>query len=211
MTFNYAKKTLSHLTVFLREYPEFKRLCEFADTLISDVWNCAEYVINARFVLYCHTDVLARYDDMLGIKNSADFSEEARRNRIIMRLIERSPINYPMLRTQLRLMCGGGGSLIYFDRADYVLNVRYSLYKDVNEAEIYDMLRRLIPAAVELSLEPRRNTHRDLSKFTHRYLSGFTYKQLTFSPQFRENNDQHIILQEEIWDILSRQRELSAA
>ncbi|GHU47608.1 hypothetical protein FACS1894120_5740 [Clostridia bacterium] len=193
MTFNYGRECLSHLPSFLREYPEFQSLCSYADSLVLGVWEYARFVLEARFVYFCDAAALARYEDMLSLTPAAGDTLQLRRTRVALRLTETVPINYRMLREQTGLLCGHYDSAFSFDRDSYTLTVMYSLDgADVSSA-IYDVLRRLVPAAVAIEVKPRRNTHGDLSRFTRAELSEYTYHELMYLPRFRTGGGLHSI------------------
>ena len=74
-------------------------------------------------------------------------------------------------------MCGENGYRLIQIADKYLLNVKLALGNENNYQDVCDMLRRVVPANMVISVS-MFNTHEILSHYTHAQLAVYTQKQV---------------------------------
>ena len=82
-----------------------------------------------------------------------------------------------VLEEQLKRMCGENGYKVILSADKYLLNVKLALSNENNYQDVCEMLRRVVPANMIISVR-MFNTHEILSHYTHAQLSAYTHKQV---------------------------------
>lgn len=173
-----ANRVLNHLPDVLRVYKEFQEIDKIESPIIEYLWEQIENLIKDQFVLTL-TDVGAkRNEKMLNISVPATDSLETRRFRILSRYQEQAPYSYRVLEQLLDSLLGEGEYVMTRDTAAKSIAVKIELTVKGEFDTVVNMMERVTPQNMILTVELRYNQYSKLSNYTHAQLAAFTYKQL---------------------------------
>lgn len=171
------RKIIDYLPPYLTVYKEIKAIMEAEQPEFEIVWPQAENVLNDQFVSDSSTIGIERMEKILGIIPKKTDTLDERKFRILVKLNEQLPYTLPVLKQQLKRMCGENGYRLILSADKYLLNVKLDLGNENNYQDVCDMLRRVVPANMVISVS-MFNTHEILSHYTHAQLAVYTQKQV---------------------------------
>lgn len=153
-------------------------IAKVEDPLLEQLWQEIENALLDMFLLSATGRGIKRYEDMLHIDSMATESLETRRFRLITRFNEQVPYTRPVLRNLLNTLLGENGYELTISTTDKTLKVKIELtVKGMFEA-VEQMLERITPQNMLLTVELRYNQHIKLANYTHAQLSAYTHEQL---------------------------------
>lgn len=169
---------LEYLPGVLREVKELKALTAAENTETVKLWEELENVLDDQFVNEFTLNGVKRWERILGIKALDTDTLSDRKFRILSRLNEQLPYTYKNLDAQLALLCGANGYKLILDNSAYALTVKVALTAKKKFTEVGNLLDRVVPCNIVISLLLMYNQHKTIQQFTHRQLKEFTHKQL---------------------------------
>ncbi|WP_313132654.1 putative phage tail protein [Anaerocolumna sp.] len=169
---------IEYLPGVLREVKEFKAFAKAENPEAIKLWEELENVLDDQFVNESTLNGVKRWESILGIKALDTDTLSDRKFRILSRLNEQLPYTYKNLESQLSLLCGENGYKLHLDNSTYELIVKVALTAKKKFAEVGNLLDRVVPCNIVISLILMYNQHSTLSQFTHAHLSQYTHNQL---------------------------------
>jgi hypothetical protein len=169
---------LEYLPGVLREIKEFKALATAENPETIKLWEELENVLDDQFVNESTLNGVKRWEIILGIKALDTDTLDERRFRILSRLNEQLPYTYRNLEDQLSVLCGKDGYKLIIDPNAYALTVKVALTAKKKFSEVGNLLDRVVPCNIVISLLIMYNQHKTLKQFTYKQLSKYTHKQL---------------------------------
>ena len=166
---------LEYLPGVLREVKEFKALSAAENPETIKLWEELENVLDDQFVNESTLNGVKRWESILGIKALDTDLLSDRKFRILSRLNEQLPYTYKNLDAQLALLCGANGYKLILDNSAYALTVKVALTAKKKFTEVGNLLDRVVPCNIVISLLLLYNQHLTLKQFTYSHLSQYTY------------------------------------
>lgn len=172
------RKLIDYLPTVLAETREMAAIMAAEQPEVEALWEALRVVLDAGFVQTAGSQGISRWERIIGIRPKGTDTLDVRRIRILTRMNERLPYTMRVLCQMLAAICGPDGFWVrlYADR--YHLRVRVALTQLESYNDVRAMLRRVVPANIQLDLAPDYNTHGDLRPYTHRRLTNHTHKGL---------------------------------
>ena len=167
-----------YLPGVLREVKEFKALSDAEDPEVIAVWEELENVLDDQFVNESTLNGVKRWESILGIKALDTDALSDRRFRILSRLNEQLPYTYKNLDSQLALLCGTDGYKLILVNSAYALTVKVALTAKKKFTEVGNLLDRVIPCNIVISLLLMYNQWLLLEQYTWEQLEQYTWEQL---------------------------------
>jgi hypothetical protein len=164
---------LEYLPGVLREIKEFKALATSEDPEAVTLWEELENVLDDQFVSDATLNGVKRWESILSIKPLDSDTLDERKFRILLKLNEQLPYTYRNLESQLALLCGDDGYKLILDNDNYALTVRVSLTAKKKLTELGNLLDRIIPCNIVISLLLMYNQW--LTAKTKTWGGAFTY------------------------------------
>ncbi len=169
---------LSYLPPIFHEIKEMIEIAKVENPLLGALWQEIENALLDQFLLSATERGIKRNEDMLHIVSMATESLETRRFRLLTRYNEQVPYTRPVLRNLLNTLLGENGYELTINTADKTLKIKIELtVKGMFEA-VEQMIERITPQNMVITVELRYNQHSLLTKYTHAQLSAFTHEQL---------------------------------
>lgn len=166
-----------YLPIFVQEYAEIDAIMDAEQVSVENAWIDVEDVMCDQFVLDATENGVKRWESILNMKPKGTYTLDERRFNILVKLQEQLPYTVEALKTALTAICGEDGYLLRIDNNRYILTVRLALYNQNNVTAVSELLNRMIPANLIISIA-LFNTHNILHAYTHGYLSNYTHKQV---------------------------------
>lgn len=172
------RKLIGYLPPVLARTREMAAIMEAEQPEVQALWEALRTVLDAGFVQTAGSKGLARWERVIGIRPKGTDTLEARRIRVLTRMNERIPYTMRVLVQMLTAICGPDGFWVRLYPDRYYLRVRVALNRLGCYDDVRGMLRRVVPANIQLDLAPDYNTHNDLHPYSHRWLAHYGHKQL---------------------------------
>lgn len=157
---------------------EFKALARAYDIELKIIMDSLNSLWNNFYIDSLDDYGCSRWETILGLKTNSSYTLEDRRFAIKVKFLGYRPYTSLKVKEILNNLLGEGNYELYLDMTKNHLSCKLNLgvKKQMNAA--IDMLEKVVPLNISLSVELLYNTHAMLSRFTHGYLGGFTHQQL---------------------------------
>lgn len=171
-------RILDYLPPVLHEFKEMIEIAKVEDPVLEDLWQEIENALLDQFLLTATERGIKRYEDMLHINVMATDDLETRRFRLLTRFNEQAPYTRRVLRNLLGSLLGEDGYELTINAADKTLKVKIELIVKGMFESVEEMLDRIVPMNMIITVELRYNQHSLLANYTHAQLAAFTHEQL---------------------------------
>lgn len=146
---------------------------------LQNIWNNLCDIFNNQFIVYATEYGLEQWETMLDLVPKATDSLDDRRFRILTFLKGNRPYTYQKLLTLLDDLCGTGGYEITYDWNAYSLTVKLNLGVKSQLASAIEMLERIVPENLLLTVTLNYNRHTDIKAlYTHAQCAKHTHQSL---------------------------------
>jgi hypothetical protein len=167
---------IGYLPDVLREVREYEALAAAEEPEISILWDNIYIALNDQFVQSASEYGIERLEGILDITPKATFSLDDRRFTILSRMNEKLPYTMRMLKEKLAVLCGSNGFELLLE--GFVLDVKVALSAINNFSNVRDLLSRVCPANILISLSVKYNQHFTLARFRHGDLRDKTHNKM---------------------------------
>lgn len=135
-------------------------------------------ILDNNFIETASESAIAIRESMLGLKVYSDETLATRRFKVKAAWNNRVPYTYEGLIAKLNDIIGAGNYSINLDVASYTLSViiDLGLIRELNA--VLQIINRMVPANLVITVTARYNTHRALATMTHTQLASYTHTEL---------------------------------
>ncbi len=162
----------------IRELKEFRKIAEIENPELEKLWQEIENIVDDQFIETATERGIARREKILGVVPFADDTLESRRFRVRGLWNEKLPYTYRVLLEKLENLCGADGYTISLNTEEYSLDIKIELTKKRMFDAVSEIVKRMIPANIDITIELRYNQHSTLNQFKHSYLQSYTHSNL---------------------------------
>lgn len=162
----------------LLDIKEMLAIAKVENPTLSALWDLIEQKLNDQFILTASADGATRYEQMLNIHPFDTDTIETRRFRILTRYQEQAPYSEEVLIRLLNSLLGDGAYELTIDKADKALDLKLELTVRNQFNVARDLLERIVPQNMVLTVRLRYVPHGDLWSYQHADLSAFTHDQI---------------------------------
>lgn len=170
------RKLIEYLPEFMREFREIQIIMDAAQEQVALLHDAKDAVFNNNFIESLDASGCERWERILKL-NKGDLTIEERRNQILGRIVEQRPFTMQTLKRQLSAICGEDGYTVEL-RKPFDLVVRLSMHQQGRLEAVETLLKRIVPANINIDLSLKYNTWGQLSGKTWGELSKYTWKQI---------------------------------
>lgn len=160
----------------VRKIKEFETIGVIEDEEIKKLNDKLEELIDDQFIETAHLSGISRREKMLNVIPFADDTLESRRFRVISKWGDSLPYTYNSMVDRLTQLCGGDGFTINLNANEYSLLVRVELTVKRMEEETRNLVRKMAPANILVTVELRYNQHKTLKRYTNKQLKNMSHK-----------------------------------
>lgn len=161
---------------FIARMAEFEQIRKAYNKELNLCWADTEQAVSNLYLNTMDEDTCSKWESMLGIIPAAGASIEERRREVISLSATSRPYTKKRLRAILTSYLGEGGYRLTINIAEK--RVVIDIMSSGRTQYIYDRIRRIIPADMELYVGEAFNRHLTLARATHQELSAYTHKDL---------------------------------
>ncbi len=147
------KGYLTYLPPIFSEIREFRALGRVIDSFIGEAYEDINGMITGFFVNTAEGEWLHRHEKQYGVMPKSSETEDERRFRLMTMTAGELPFTMRNLKRKLAVLCGEGNYTATADASKCTLKVTVSLQSEEKAALLYDMLRRITPANLTLTIE----------------------------------------------------------
>ena len=169
---------IDYLPPVLQGVREFGMIMDIEQEEISRLWGAIEAALNDQFIQVATEYGISRWESILGIVPKGTDTLDDRRFRTLTLLSDQRPYTLRSLCQRLDNLCGTDGYSINLQHNDYLLIVKVNLTARSKYEAVEDLLKRTVPANMQIDLTLKYNTHEVLSNFAHNELARYTHEQL---------------------------------
>lgn len=172
------RKLIDYLPEALRDVREYKAVTDAEEGFVFGLYEKIQTALDNQFIATSDEYGLARREKPLGIVPKAAATLYERRAAVSARLTERLPYTYRSLEQTLIGLCGEGNYKSELDPGNYALTVLIAIPSGGVLGEVRDLLKRVCPANLALTVSIEYNRHSALAAYTHGILAAKTRCQL---------------------------------
>lgn len=183
-TFSYDGRDVTPLELLPQIYQpiyDFRTLANNYGAELKDLYSCLKLVLDSQFIEDAPEKVIAKWEGYLDIVPNGTDTLDERRFRVLARVGDVPPYTDKYLENKLNQMCGEGYWRIYRDYNNYALIVEISMDSSANTKTLFELIRDIIPANMNLTVQEYRTRHHELAGYTHEQLAQFTHDEIKFS------------------------------
>lgn len=169
---------LEHWPPILQQIKEFIEIAKVENPYLEWLWNKIEEILDNQFIVSANEEGLARYERMLKLSVPATDTIETRRFRLLTKYQEQNPFTYKVLMNLLNSLLGEGKYVLNRDVVNKTLTVKLELTVKGQFDAVVDMLERIVPQNMILTVELRYNTWEKIKSHTWGGSKTHTWGQL---------------------------------
>lgn len=169
---------INHLPEVYKEPEEMREIMRIETPYVNGLWANTEQIYNDSFILTSSDYGLDRRFRFLGMPIDSTDTLETKRFKLLARYQEQAPYTRRSLKKLLDSLLGEGRYILDIDAANKTLKVRIELTVSGQYDAVIDLLERVTPQNMVITVELRYNTYGQLKPFTHAQLSAYTHKDL---------------------------------
>ncbi len=169
---------MQYLPPYMQGYRELAQIMKGEQVEVDALWEALVDGMKEQFIGDATEYGISRWERIMGITPKATDTLDERRFRVLVRLNESLPYTYRSLNQRLSDICGSDGYVVALDTSAYTLNVKINLINRSNFGDVQELLDRIVPANLVVSLEIIYNQHFTVAAYTHAFLAGRTHGQI---------------------------------
>lgn len=169
---------LSYWMPVLRNIKEFKEIAKAEEPEIKLLLEACESALNNLYIDTADEAGIAYYEKLLNLTVLSGATLEERRFNLFANWNNSKRYTMGELNTLLTSLCGKDNYFITMDYANYHLDVLVALTSFASIDEVRNLLIKVVPANIVITVSIMYNSHNVLSAFTHEELSAYTHEQL---------------------------------
>lgn len=142
---------------------------------LATAWQNVERALLELLIMQAGEYGISRWERLLQIDGRQSLSLSERRRAVLLRLNEQLPFTISRLRQLLAANVPEGEYVLTLDPAAYTLHVYLELTSKACAPALRELLRRVVPANLQLDLQLLFNTHGKLAGYRHQDLAERTH------------------------------------
>lgn len=166
----------SYLPDTFSDFAEYRKIHSSEEPELSALWLETEKLLNRTFLDLTDSTGISRFESMMGIVPIEGDDIESRRLRLKTKWRTARPFTYTRLQEILGGLCGPDGYTVTLD--GYDLTVKVNLAVRNQEEIVYQMLKNIVPANIELTVTLLYNTWDMFSVKTWNQVKTHTWEAL---------------------------------
>lgn len=167
---------INRLPPVLQPIYDFRGMCDSSGYELRDLYLGVNGIFNDQFIQTASSEVLAKWEAYCGIIPNATDTLEERRFRILTKLNDAPPYTDHYLENRLNELCGEGYWRIVRDYNRYSIVVELSMESLVNTETVMKMVKDIIPANLELTVQHYKARHYEVGEYTHEQLAAYSHQ-----------------------------------
>lgn len=151
----------------IRPAPEITQVAKSVNTELNILWRQLCQWVLGNFVYDTDETTIRRWEKMFGLEANETLPLEDRQFAILSHGISDRPYTHRKLEIILDALCGKGNYRISLNYSQYSIEVFIDLGVKFQQDIVRNVLFKILPANLMLSVTLRYNRHLDLQRYTH--------------------------------------------
>ncbi|MGE4215249.1 MAG: putative phage tail protein [Anaerotignaceae bacterium] len=168
----------SYYPDILKEVREFQALAAAENPEMQLVYTAIEDVMDEQFINTAKNYGVARLEKIVGITSKATDTLEERKFRVMAKYNEDVPYTVPKLNELLTTLCGTDGYTLEINNGAFTLKVKVALTSKKNKNAVSELLERVTPMNMVLSVELMYNQWQTVTGLTWGSASSMTWDEI---------------------------------
>jgi len=179
---------MQYLPNILQEVRDFQCLMGQYQEAFMKLWDQERETEENFYLETADERGLAHWERILAITKRPGSSVQERRQIIFARQSQTTPYNWGSLLTFLTVLLGS--SEAYEAKLEgFTLRIVLKPAFRGMRADVWERLRQVVPANIEIVLTVIYNMHRQIGRMTHRELESYTHRQIRSEVSINESNN----------------------
>lgn len=168
----------SYYPDILKEVREFQALAVAENPEMELIYTALEEVLDQQFISTAKNYGVARLEKIVGITSKATDTLEERKFKVLAKYNEDVPYTVPKLNELLTTLCGTDGYTLEINNGEFTLKVKVALTSKKNKDTVAELLERVTPMNMVLSVELMYNQWQTVTSLTWGSASGMTWDEI---------------------------------
>ena len=159
----------------LKDVREFNVLDEAETPELKSLYECVKEVLDNGFIETAKENGVARAEKIVGISPRATDTLEERKFNVLAKYNEDLPYTVTKLNELLSILCGEKGYHLEINNGEFKLTVKVELTSKKSKEAVDELLERVTPANMILSVTLMYNQHKTVKMLTNAELRKYTH------------------------------------
>ena len=168
----------SYYPDILKEVREFQALAVAENPEMEFIYTAIEDVMDEQFISTAKNYGVARLEKIVGITSKATDTLAERKFKVLAKYNEDVPYTVPKLNELLTTLCRTDGYTLEINNGAFNLKVKVALTSKKNKDAVSELLERVVPMNMVLSVELMYNQWQTVSGLTWGGASGMTWSEI---------------------------------
>lgn len=169
------RKLKNYLPPVFKQFREFLATIEGEQPQVERLYESTAEALEQQFLHSAGDYGLSRWETSLGIIPKASESLEERRFRLLAHMGSQLPYTHRKLEARLEQLCGTGKYSVDINCTECTIKVYVALSAESSYRVVADLLKKMIPANMEVMLSLKYNQHMQFIGMTHSEMAAYTY------------------------------------
>ena len=166
---------LGYWMPILRQLKEFKEIAKAETPELKYIVSQLECVLNNMFIETSDEYGVGRLEKIAGISPNKTDTLEERKFNLIAKYNENLPYTVKKLHELLAVLCGEKGYHLEINHNEFKLTVKIELTSKKSKTSVEELLERVVPVNMILSVTLMYNQHKTVGKLTNEELRKYTH------------------------------------
>lgn len=172
----YRKNLIDYYPPEIQKIREIRAICQIFQPELRNAADEITGIAKGHATETASSEYLDKLEEVYGIKNREGDGIDERRQRIKARMNwSLPPYTLRSLKQRLTAICGADQYTLNMDYEKLILFVGVELHVKALYSDVVDLLKRLVPANIQLETTLLFNTHAMLHAYTHEELKARTH------------------------------------
>lgn len=166
---------IEKLPEIFRPIYDYRGICDASGVEVESLYSGVSRLFSDQFIQSASSEVVAKWEKYCGITPNATDTLDERRFRVLATLNDSPPYTDRYLENMLNRLCGQGYWRVIRDYDNYSIIVELSANSIANTETIMELVKKIIPANLVLTVRQYLARHIDLVDYTHEELAAYSY------------------------------------
>lgn len=181
-------RLVDHLPPILRPVYDYRGMCNASGIELERLYSNVTRIIDDQFIGTASPEAIAKWEKYLNITPNGTDTLDERKFRVLAQLNDSPPYTDVYLIRKLNELCGTDCWRMFKDYDQYRLTIQLAAETPTNTETVANLIRRIVPANLEVVVQNYRLRHSELVGFTHAELSAYSHDEIKYGELTEQTN-----------------------
>ncbi len=172
------RQLFDYLPDKLKEIDEFAEIMRVAQPEIDLLFTERYKILDNLFLEKADNYGLSRLERVFKMEANSKYSQDERRFSLLVSMLEKRPTSINFIKQQLTKLCGENGYEIIENYGNYQIEVRLALVNNRQVGEVTNILKKVIPANMSLTVDLLYSRYSDFAEKTHTWMDDYSHNDI---------------------------------